>query len=243
MKQTVKKLLPSWVLDRWMKLQYQRKSSVYQNRDINQVFTEIYEKNRWKDNETVSGQGSTLTQMQPIIPAIEEAFATLEVKTILDIPCGDFNWMQHVNLEGIDYRGADIVVDLINQNQAKFGAENIHFSHLDITKDQLPKSDLILNKDCFIHFSYAHIYQALQRIKESESRYLMGTTYTNQTLNFDITTGDWRPLNFQIGPFYFPKPILSITEYCEQHLTKAQKGKSLVIWEIQKIKLSENGYE
>lgn len=31
------------------------------------------------------------------------------IKSILDIPCGDFSWMKKIELDGIEYIGADIV--------------------------------------------------------------------------------------------------------------------------------------
>jgi hypothetical protein len=36
-----------------------------------------------------------------------------DVKSLLDIPCGDFHWMRRVNLQGLSYVGADIVRELI----------------------------------------------------------------------------------------------------------------------------------
>jgi hypothetical protein len=41
---------------------------------------------------------------------------------LLDIPCGDFNWMKLLNL-GVDYIGADIVGELIAENRRRFGAK------------------------------------------------------------------------------------------------------------------------
>jgi hypothetical protein len=36
-----------------------------------------------------------------------------EIHSLLDLPCGDFNWMQHVDLQGIKYTGGDIVEALV----------------------------------------------------------------------------------------------------------------------------------
>ena len=72
------------------------------------------------------------------------------VTSILDVPCGDFNWMQHVEFDGL-YRGADIVRELITENQARYGSDRRRFAVLDVTRDQLPASDLVLCRDCLNH--------------------------------------------------------------------------------------------
>jgi hypothetical protein len=41
--------------------------------------------------------------------------AQLGVSSILDIPCGDFNWTQSVNFGSCRYFGADIVEDLVSR--------------------------------------------------------------------------------------------------------------------------------
>lgn len=242
MKRILRKVLPTVVLDRRTKRRYSKEASKFKDWDIKEVFTEIYQKNGWKMEETVSGQGSTMDQMGPILQDIEELFKTLNIKSVLDIPCGDFNWMQHVNLSGIQYIGGDIVPELVTSNQQKFERENVQFERIDITSDSLPAVDIILNKDCFIHFSYEHIFDAMKRIKASGAKYLMTTTSVNTTVNFDIATGDWRSINLQLAPFHFPEPEVIIEEYCRPGAEKAQRGKSLGVWKIEAIQLPENGY-
>ena len=73
------------------------------------IFTEIYKKNQWGDKDTISGTGSNLIQTKLIIESIPNILKEYKISTILDIPCGDFYWMNNVNLNGINYIGADIV--------------------------------------------------------------------------------------------------------------------------------------
>jgi len=241
-KNVLRKILPTSVLDRRRKRSYSKGLSKYQGWEIQKVFSHIFEENKWGMEETVSGQGSTIHQMGPILHEVEEVFQSLEVRSVLDLPCGDFNWMRHVNLSGIQYIGGDIVPELVKNNQVKYGSEMVAFRLMDLTSDELPKVDMILNKDCFIHFSYEHIYQALQRILASGSKYFMTTTSVNTTVNFDITTGDWRSINLQLAPFHFPEPIFQIKEYCKPGLEKHQRGKTLSVWRVEDIRLPEGGY-
>ena len=43
----------------------------------------------------------------------------LKVRRLLDAPCGDHNWMRHVDLDGIQYLGMDLVEDIVKHNQDK----------------------------------------------------------------------------------------------------------------------------
>src|SRR3989304_1173971 len=98
------------------------------------MFTKIYRKGGWGIDETLSGVGSTLEHTATLRRALPDLFAKSDVKSILDIPCGDFNWMQHVDLSGIEYTGADIVEDLVRRNHHRFAREGVRFLHLDVVK-------------------------------------------------------------------------------------------------------------
>ena len=41
----------------------------------------------------------------------------LEIKSFLDIPCGDYNWISTVDKIGIQYIGRDIVAEIIESNK------------------------------------------------------------------------------------------------------------------------------
>ena len=43
--------------------------------------------------------------------------------SLLDAPCGDFNWMRHVPLGGVSYTGADVVPELIARNRRDYGRD------------------------------------------------------------------------------------------------------------------------
>ena len=56
--------------------------------------------------------------------------------------------MKHVDLEGVEYIGAEIVDELVQQNTEQFGTGGVRFQKLNIIKDNLPDVDLILCRDC-----------------------------------------------------------------------------------------------
>jgi hypothetical protein len=178
------------------------------------VFTMHFREGRyWCSDESRSGEGSTLKQTEVIRAEFPRLVATYQLQSVLDIPCGDFNWMRTVDLN-IPYTGADIVDDIVRANQQKYACGNRSFVKLNLTRDELPKVDLLLCRDCLFHFSYKDIFLALDRIKRSGSTYLLTTTNTGVSQNRDIVTGEFRRLNLQIPPFSFPKPLLLINENC-----------------------------
>ena len=182
----------------------------------------------------MSGVGSTLYQTRVIIRELPTLFQELNVTRILDIPCGDFHWMRSVNLKGVDYIGADIVKELIQNNKEKYQREKVNFQHLNLISDKLPVVDLILCRDCLPHFSFEDIFHALINISYSEAKYLLTTTHPSTKNNHDIYTGQWRPLNLEIPPFNLSTPIRIINEECTVD-NGAFSDKSLGLWRIKEI--------
>ena len=240
MKQPLKKIIPSIILDFYAKKKYSKNQSPFFNKDAKTIFTNIYNSNKWNNNESVSGVGSTIENTTKIVAELNKVLVQLNIQSLLDIPCGDFNWMKNVSFDKINYTGADIVEELIDSNKKKHLNSNVNFKVLNLVENTLPQSDLILVRDCLVHFSYADINKAIQNILTSDSKYLMATTFTKHAINYDITTGDWRPINLEKTPFNFPKPILIIEEQVHPEYIKETKGKSLAIWKIDDLKLSLN---
>ncbi len=194
------------------------------NRAYNKyVFSKIYKKDLFNsrsgnDNPvSKSGSGSDIEQTREIIQALPRLFKKYNIKSILDAPCGDFYWMQHVQLDGIDYLGGDIVPEIIYKNKNNYATNTIKFCELDIVNDPLPKVDLIICRDLLVHLKNPQIIAALNNIKKSGSKYLLTTSFKNTTQNADNDSiGFWRPINIQLTPFNLTNPIDEIFENCTE---------------------------
>lgn len=180
-----------------------------------EVFTNIYQTNFWNDDQSVSGTGSNLVQTQKIVEEIPALLKKYGIKSMLDVPCGDFNWMSRIDLTGIDYTGADIVDDIVEKCQQQFAAPNISFRTLNLIEDPLPEVDLLLVRDCLVHFPNEMVDRALVNIFRSNIKYLLVTSFRNRTENPDIPFGKWRPLNLELAPHSL-KPIEIIDENCTE---------------------------
>lgn len=197
------------------------------------VFTpmmRLFSRNRM---ESVSGPGSSLVQTAEIRRALPILCASLDVKSLLDAPCGDYNWLQKLDLRLEKYVGVDVVPPLVAQNRERYENRNRKFYAADITKDFLPRCDLILCRDCLVHLSFADVFAALRNFRDSGAKYLLTTTFPKRAANHDIATGDWRTLNFERAPFNFPAPRL-LNERCTEGGGKFA-DKSLGLWKIADI--------
>lgn len=198
------------------------------------VFTEIYKENLWGSNESISGPGSAKEQTRAVVEKLPVLLRELAVTSMLDIPCGDFIWLKNADLGEVNYIGADIVDEIVTENRQTFQKDKISFKKLNLISDLLPKVDLIFCRDCLVHFSFDDIRKALQNICQSGSGYLLTTSFKEHTENFDILTGQWRPLNLELHPFLLPKPICMIVEGCTEGESK-YADKSLCLWLIDDI--------
>jgi hypothetical protein len=195
-------------------------------RPHDQIFLEIYKENKWGDNLSLSGPGSNLIQTEVIRSILPHMLDELECQSILDVPCGDFFWMRSIKMN-IQYTGGDIVTELIEKNQKQYGDNQRKFITIDLTRDNLPKADFVLCRDCLVHFSNNDTISALNKIKRSGSIYLLTTTFTKRKFNKDILTGSWHPINLQLPPFNLPTPLRLINEKCPH---KDFRDKSLGLW-------------
>jgi len=176
-----------------------------------EIFTNIYKNNSWGSKESFSGTGSTLDATKYIRNELFAILKKYEIKSMLDIPCGDFNWMKCVDLSEIDYLGADIVKELIEKNSKENPEKK--FVEMNLLKDDIPKFDLILCRDCLFHFSFDDIKKALCNIKKSRSKYVLTTSFNWKSFqNIDIKTGAWRRLNLELEPINLPSPLDFIVE-------------------------------
>ncbi|WP_245757320.1 class I SAM-dependent methyltransferase [Amycolatopsis xylanica] len=190
-------------------------------------FDYIFRANMWAA-DSVSGPGSELEQTRALREGLPPLLARFGVRSVLDLPCGDFGWLSTVDLGVESYLGADIVAELVARNSARYGQS---FQVLDLITDDLPRADLVLCRDCLVHLSFHDIGRAIANLRRSGSRYLLTTTFTELNTNADIVTGDWRALNFRRAPFDFPEPLAVLYEECTEE-DGAFADKALALWDI-----------
>jgi hypothetical protein len=207
----------------------------FKNKSVDEVFTSIHSKNAWGNSESKSGEGSEVKQAQALIESLPAFLKKHHLHSLLDLPCGDFNWMQHVDYGSTIYTGADIVENIISRNQQLYASDQRAFKKLDLTSDPLDKVDVIFIRDCLVHLSYDYIHSAFENIKRAGITYILITSYIRSDTNYDIVTGGWRKLNFQKAPFNFPPPIDYIDEKCQEG--PYFEDKVMALWRVADLDL------
>ena len=174
-------------------------------------FTEVYEKRQWATGESASGPGSERGSgsVDHTIRLLHRFIPELAVRSIADIPCGDFHWMGDV-LEAhpqVDYVGYDIVQSLIARNRRTFPDRT--FVDLDIVTQVPPPADLIVCKDLVNHLYERDVRAALRNMAASGSTWLLITSnagYPNCELDMR-GAGASRELDLAAPPYDLPPPI------------------------------------
>lgn len=192
-------------------------SRVFSTESRQDIFRRYALTNKWKDAESVSGAGSTVKYTENLRSALPGLFEQFDISTVLDAPCGDYNWMQHVERPGVSYIGGEIVPELVAQNNAHYADDTTRFIHCDILEDDLPSADLWICRDVFFHFPEADIFRALANLFRSDITYILTSDHPEQDRNYDIAVGKFRALNLMIEPFRFPEPLLWIDDWIEPY--------------------------
>lgn len=164
-------------------------------------------------------------------------FKKYNIKTILDAPCGEFSWMNGVNLTGIDYLGFDNDENIINENIKKYKKIDfktnsyIDFYTKDIIFEYLPAADLIICRDFFQQLSIEDILLSLKNFKKSNSKYLMVTNVSSINTNKELIFGFNRAINLMLPPFNLPQPLFKINMGYVNKLGK-RVDKEFVLWRL-----------
>ena len=170
-----------------------------------------------------SGPGSLLNATFGIRAALPRILSALQIRTLVDVPCGDFQYMRAVLADpqtprGIRYLGLDIVGHLVRALQKTDGAPNVGFTRFDLSTQRLWPVDLLVVRDVLFHFSPARALDILQNnINRSGARYLLSTYFpgmSNRLTGAHFRSGGgfrsfWK-INLQDAPFSFPPPLLAI---------------------------------
>ena len=202
------------------------------SRNRRNIFEDIYKKNSWDGESSISGPGSSLAATQTLRNALPTCIARLGARSFLDIPCGDFAWMQHVDLGVETYIGADLVRPLIEKNRKNHGAYG-EFVALDLLRDGLPRVDIVFCRDCLVHLSFREICRTIRNISKSGSKYLFATTFPAHGANDDTVTPYWRALNMQRPPIGFPPPLELLRDYSDGQVN--DHGKYIGVWNIKDL--------
>ena len=211
-----------------------------------EIFDEIYLVNFWKsgfdDDKTSSnfipssGIGSSRKYSTLIEDALREVLTSYNIHTILDVPCGDLNWMPYVFKErmNISYIGGDISQIVIDRNIRTLNSvrqtrnvshplwtlvnhtNNVSLVQLDLVEASAlaVNIDLLFCRHMMIHLTVTDNLKVLENIENSGVRYFMATTFLTNSGNdpINVNTDDFRlvlgnKINLMQSPYCLRPPI------------------------------------
>ena len=187
------------------------------------VFTSIFKSKHWAHGDipdeyiSVSGHGSNINteQSSNLISSLVEFIKKNKINSILDMPCGDFLWMNKLlkQTEIRNYLGLDIVEEIIDQNIKLYENENIRFRSCDIVDYETSEEfDLVLMRDFFIHTNNEDIRRILMNIKKMNVKYFAFENYSISK-NVDVIPGKHRKINLKLHPFNLMEPFYSFKDF------------------------------
>ena len=182
------------------------------HRDLKTRFTYVYRGNVWQSPESASGPGSDVSSgsVRQARIALAQVVRDHDIRSIADVPCGDFNWMPRFLEERpeVGYVGYVIVAPLIAANRMAYPERT--FRVLDITRKVPKRADLLFSKDLVNHLLERDVWRAVANMVRSGATYLMITSNGDHVSNAELPEnvgGMSRLLNLQAAPYDFPPPI------------------------------------
>lgn len=168
LKSAVKSVLPRRALKYYRYIYNYITEIADSKKDIEHVFSKIYENNKWGGDagRLDSGSGSVDAVAEPYFEmlkaqSISEGFNGL---TFVDLGCGDFRVGRKLLPLCREYIGVDIVKAVVESNAKLFGGEAVKFIHMNIVDDDLPDGDVCMIRQVLQHLSNQQILRVLSKI-------------------------------------------------------------------------------
>lgn len=140
---------------------------------------QIYDQNLWGGlhSQFYSGEGSyasyiVTTYLDSVIKFMKKLETPI---TILDLGCGDFNIGRQLLPFSDTYIAVDIAQNVIDFNKKMHTQDNVDFLCLDISKDTLPKADVVIVRQVLQHLSNTEVQRILNKL--SVYKYILLTEH------------------------------------------------------------------
>jgi len=217
-----------------------------------EIFSNIYKNYGFGNTESHSGPGSTLEETKILREEIKILILKKNIKSVVDIPCGDFHWMKEISNVFESYTGGDIVEQAIIENNQKYGNEKIKFINFDLINDEIPECDLLIVRDVIGHLPLEDGKKVIKNILKSKCKYLLSTTWAKKINdswtkcgpndvhreNEGVEYGRFYPVNLMSSPFNLPEADIYLEEDVKVDNWDNGNRKVLALWNLEKIKQS-----
>lgn len=185
------------------------------------VFDRIYRKNLWNGVDSRSGPGSGTAATRRIVPELLALIDEFDVRSVLDVGCGDGFWMP--DLPG--YVGCDrsaVAIRLARRN---------HRDRTYVVGLPMQRFDLVICRDALQHLPLEDGVNLIGAIRANGPRLLLASTYL-PGWNVDVALGDFYSPDLTAEPFHLPEPDRLIFDGYHYHESDELRdpGKHLGLW-------------
>jgi len=174
-------------------------------------FTDIYKTNSWGSPESIpnrlnkifySGGGTDPENDKDnkYINLVQSYVDREDVKTVVEIGCGDWEVSSKINWSTVDYTGYDVVDDLIKYNNQNYSKSNIRFiCDTDVMSQNNLEADLIIIKDVIQHLPPKFCSDFVRTIPTKFKYNIITNDFSLS--NVDIEFGGYSGNDFSKEPF------------------------------------------
>ena len=177
------------------------------------IFDKIYESSYWGKG---SGGGSSPDATQPYKAFLEDFIRQNDIKSVVDLGCGDWQFSQFLDFGNATYIGIDASKSVIANNQQSFSRPGVSFLNLPKKYNELPPADLLVCKDVLMHLSTKGVQNILSILPSFKYALIANDIPCQSTfekipmksrlplppvVNREIKTGDYRTLDPTQHPF------------------------------------------
>jgi SAM-dependent methyltransferase len=181
---------------RW--LTFKRRAVPPSPEELRGAFSYIYEKNLWGQG---SGLGSFPEFTQPYVAMLQRFLHDHDIRSVVDVGCGDWQFSRLIDWGGVDYLGLDLVEPLIEANRKAFATDSISFEVATVG-EPLPSADLVVCKDVLQHLPLAVVADYLAEFRRRFRHVLVtNDVYPNADTNAECPLGSGRAIRPDLEPF------------------------------------------
>jgi SAM-dependent methyltransferase len=141
---------------------------------VEETFETVYAKQLWGgegSHQFYSGGGSDIEYAGRYCEFVRQFIRDREIKSVVDVGCGDFRVGRNLLVPGTSYTGIDVAQTLIDRNTREFSREEVKFVAINAIEQVPPSANLCLIRQVLQHLSNAQILDILRNCRSF--RYLL----------------------------------------------------------------------
>lgn len=166
-----------------------------------QAFETIYENNDWGAG---SGPGSHPYFTIEYRAFLQRFLALNDVRSVVDIGCGDWQFSRFIDFGAASYLGLDVVRPVVERNRTVYGSSRVRFDLMPDRLADVPSGDVLLIKDVLQHLPDPDVFEILNELVPRFRFALITNSFekVDTSKNIDLSQhGAFRCLDLTSSPY------------------------------------------